>query len=208
MTVCKKDHPSVCAVLLAAGASRRFGGDNKLLADIGGIPLVRHMAEQLLNSRVAGVSVVTGFEGDKIHEALAGLDIQLVENTGYTEGLASSLRCGVAALPKGVAGAMIVLGDMPGITTALIDRLIGVFDQEACTKIVFPTRENGAQGNPVIWPRRFFKEIQSLEGDTGAKLLIAVHTQHTIGVCVKDDHALHDIDAPGDLTNLRDKCNF
>ncbi len=131
MTVCKKEHPSLCAVLLAAGASRRFGGDNKLLADIGGTPLVRRVAEQLLSSRVAGVVVVTGFEGDKVRGSLAGLDIQLVENTDYADGLGSSLRCGVAALPKGVAGAMIVLADMPGITTALFDRLIGVFEQEA-----------------------------------------------------------------------------
>ncbi len=199
MAVCKKDHPSLCAVLLAAGTSRRFGGDNKLLTDIGGMPLVRRVAEQLLSSRVAGVIVVTGFEGDKVRGSLAGLDIQLVENTDYADGLGSSLRCGVAALPKGVAGAMIVLADMPGITTALIDRLIGAFEQEACAKIVFPTGKNGAQGNPVIWPRRFFKQIQSLKGDTGAKPLIAVHTQHTIGVRVDDDHALHDIDAPGDL---------
>ncbi len=202
MTVCKKEHPSLCAVLLAAGASRRFGGDNKLLADIGGTPLVRRVAEQLLSSRVAGVVVVTGFEGDKVRGSLAGLDIQFVENTDYAEGLASSLRCGVAALPKGVAGAMIVLADMPGITTALIDRLIGVFEKEACAKIVFPTRESGAQGNPVIWPSRFFKEMQSLKGDTGAKPLIAAHMQHTIGVRVEDEHALHDIDVPGDLAKL------
>ncbi len=202
MTVCKKDHPYLCAVLLAAGASRRFGGDNKLLADIGGTPLVRRVAEQLLGSRVTGVIVVTGFEGDKVRGSLAGLDIQFVENTDYAEGLASSLRCGVAALPKGVAGAMIVLADMPGITTALIDRLIGVFEKEACAKIVFPTRESGAQGNPVIWPSRFFKEIQSLSGDTGAKPLIAAHTKNTIGVRVKDEHALHDIDAPGDLAKF------
>jgi len=199
---CKNDHPSVCAVLLAAGASRRFGGDNKLLADIGGTPLVRHVAEQLLISRVAGVIVVTGFEGDKVREALAGLDIQLVENTAYAEGLASSLRCGVAALPKGVAGAMIVLADMPGITAALVDLLIGAFEQEACAKILFPARESGEQGNPVIWPSQFFKEIQSLEGDTGAKSLIAVHAQHAIGVRVEDEHALHDIDVPGDLAKL------
>jgi molybdenum cofactor cytidylyltransferase len=200
VTVCKKEHPSLCAVLLAAGASRRFGGDNKLLADIGGTPLVRRVAEQLLSSRVAGVVVVTGFEGDTVRGSLAGVDIQFVENTDYAEGLASSLRCGVAALPKGVAGAMIVLADMPGITTALFDRLIGVFEQEACAKIIFPTRVSGAQGNPVIWPSRFFKEMQSLKGDTGAKPLIAAHTQHTIGVRVEDEHALHDIDAPGEET--------
>lgn len=203
MTAGGTDSSLVCAVLLAAGSSRRFGGDNKLLAKIGGVPLVRRVVERILASSTAGVIVVTGFEGDKIREALAGLDIHFVKNTQFAEGLASSLRCGIAALPEEAAGAMIVLADMPGVTTELIDRLIGAFEQGAREKIIFPTRGRGVQGNPVIWPRRFFAELQTLTGDTGAKRLLGVHDTDTLGVPVEDEDALRDIDRPEDMTGWR-----
>jgi molybdenum cofactor cytidylyltransferase len=190
-------------VLLAAGASHRFGDDNKLLADIGGAPLVRRVAERLLASGTAGLIVVTGFEADKVRETLTGLDIQFADNPDFSEGLASSLRCGIAALPKGVAGAMIVLADMPGITTALVDKLISTFQQEGGKKIVFPTRGGGDQGNPVIWPAHFFAELQTLTGDAGAKHLISAHEADTLGVPVDDEDALSDIDRPEDLGNWR-----
>jgi len=202
------DTRAVHAVLLAAGASRRFGDDNKLLAEIDGVPLVRRMAERLLASRIAGVIAVTGFEAERVRKALAGLDIHFTDNPNFAEGLASSLRCGVAALPEGSTGAMIVLADMPGISAALIDGLIGAFQQEACKKIVYPTRQNGDQGNPVIWPARFFEDLKKLNGDAGAKSLIGAHDADTHGVPIDDKDSLSDIDRPEDLADWRDGKTF
>jgi molybdenum cofactor cytidylyltransferase len=191
----------VHAVLLAAGASRRFGGQNKLLVDIKGKPLVRRVAERVLASRAGGVVVVTGHEAGKVGEALERLALATAHNPDFADGLASSLRCGVAALPEEATGAMIVLADMPGLTTALIDRLIAAFEREKGEKIVYPARGKGGQGNPVIWPRRFFAALQALEGDRGAKALIAAHAAESHAVPGGNDELFRDIDTAGDLAD-------
>jgi molybdenum cofactor cytidylyltransferase len=190
---------AVYAVLLAAGASRRFGGENKLLARIDGTSLVRRAAVELIKSRVAGVIAVTGFEADQVREALGGLDIQFAENREYADGLASSLRCGVAALPDDAAGVMIALADMPGMAGEHLNRLIIIFEEEQCGKIVYLDREDGSQGNPVIWPARYFAELQKLEGDTGARKLIQRYSENTRPLIVDADDVLDDIDTPRDL---------
>ncbi len=193
----------VYAILLAAGASRRFGGKNKLLEKIDGAPLVRRVAERLLGSRLAGVVAVTGFEADRIAEALGGLDLRIVRNRDHDAGLSSSLRRGVAALPGDVAGAMIVLADMPDVTPVFADRLLDAFAQEGGARIVYPVSEGADQGNPVIWPARFFAELQSLSGDAGAKQLIARHESETLPVPAAGDAPLRGIDTAGDLEAWR-----
>lgn len=203
MVRAETDAREVYAILLAAGVSRRFGGKNKLLEEIDGSPLVRRVAERLLGSRAAGVIVVTGFEAEHIAEALCGLDIDLVRNRDHGAGLSSSLRCGIAAIPEEAAGAMIVLADMPDITPAFADRLLDAFAQEGGARIVYPVRADGAQGNPVVWPARYFAELQSLSGDAGAKRLIARHEDATLRVPAAGDAPLRDIDTPGDLDAWR-----
>lgn len=187
------------AVLLAAGASRRYGGDNKLLAELGGMPLVRRVAEQLLASRVNAITVVTGHEDEKIRAALAGLEVEFTHNPAFAKGLASSLRCGVERMSGDAQCAMVVLADMPGVTTALVNDLIAAFEREGGEKIVFPVHRDGTQGNPALWPRRFFAALKKLEGDRGAKPLIAEHADETLGMPVSDEHVFGDIDSPEDL---------
>lgn len=187
------------AVLLAAGTSSRYGEKNKLLAEIGGTPLVRRVAEQLLASRVNAITVVTGHEDEKIRAALAGLEIEFTHNPAFARGLASSLRCGVERMSGDAQCAMIVLADMPGVTTALVNDLIAAFEREGGERIVFPVHRDGTQGNPVLWPRRFFAALKKLEGDKGAKQLIAEHADETLGVPVSDEHVFDDIDSTEDL---------
>ena len=189
----------VCGVLLAAGTSSRFGGDNKLLADIGGMPLIRHVAKRLLKSRLAAIIVVTGFEADSVKDALSGLDLRFAHNPDFHSGIASSLRRGIADVDKDASGAMIVLGDMPGVTTELVDELVEAFEGAQGEKITFPVTSDGRQGNPVIWPKRFFADLLALTGDTGAKRLIAENRDDALGVPVPDDAVLRDIDAPEDV---------
>lgn len=203
MAPAETDYPAVYAVLLAAGVSRRFGGDNKLLEEIDGSPLVRRVAKRLLGCRAAGVIVVTGFEADRIAEALCGLDLRFADNLDHGAGLSSSLARGVAAIPEAAAGAMIVLADMPDITPVFANRLLDVFAQAGGTKIVYPASGRRAQGNPVIWPARYFAELQNLSGDAGAKQLIARHEGQTLRVPARSDAPLRDIDTPGDLEAWR-----
>ena len=114
----------IAAVILAAGRSTRMGGPNKLLAEIGGRPLVRIAAEEALASRARPVIVVTGHQRDKVEAALEGLDVRHVHNPDFAEGLSTSVKTGLAAVPEDVDGAIVCLGDMPQVTAPLIDKLI------------------------------------------------------------------------------------
>jgi molybdenum cofactor cytidylyltransferase len=196
------DGRRVAAIVLAAGRSTRMGGPNKLLAEIGGRPLVRIVAEQALASRAAPVIVVTGHERAKVEAALAGLKVRLVHNPDYAAGLSTSLKAGLAALPPHADGAIVCLGDMPQVTAALIDRLAEAFDPERGALVVVPTIE-GKRGNPVVWSRRFFPDLMALEGDVGARHLIATYADVVAEVPVEDAAALTDVDTPDALLAVK-----
>jgi molybdenum cofactor cytidylyltransferase len=196
------DGRRVAAIVLAAGRSTRMGGPNKLLAEIGGRPLVRIAAEQALASRAAPVVVVTGHERAKVEAALAGLRVRLVHNPDYAAGLSTSLKAGLGALPPSADGAIVCLGDMPQVTAALIDRLVDAFDPERGALVVVPTIE-GKRGNPVVWSRRFFSDLMGLEGDVGARHLIATYADVVAEVPVEDAAALTDVDTPDALLAVK-----
>ncbi len=188
----------VTAVILAAGRSTRMAPVNKLTADYQGTALVRHAAEAALASRVGEVIVVVGHEAEAVREVLSGLDVRIVANPDYATGLASSVKTGVAAVGPHAAGAVILLGDMPGVTAAVVDALIGAFEKTGGEKICQP-RYDGRPGNPVLWPRMLFPEFDTLSGDVGAKPLLARHKSDLLGVDVGTDAIHMDIDAPADL---------
>jgi len=190
------------AIVLAAGRSTRMGGPNKLLAEIGGKPLVRIAAEEALASRARPVIVVTGHERAKVEAALAGLKVRFVHNPDYAAGLSTSLKAGLAALPPQVDGAIVCLGDMPQVTRGLIDRLLDAFDPERGALVVVPTIE-GKRGNPVVWSRRFFPDLMALEGDVGARHLIATYADVVAEVPVEDAAALTDVDTPDALQAVK-----
>ncbi|HEY4407443.1 MAG TPA: NTP transferase domain-containing protein, partial [Xanthobacteraceae bacterium] len=184
---------SIAAIVLAAGRSTRMGGSNKLIAEIGGKPLVRIAAEQALGSRAKPVIVVTGHQRERIEAALAGLPVRLVHNPDFAQGLGTSVRTGIAAVPAAADGAVICLGDMPQVDAELINRLIAAFAPEQGALAVIPTIE-GKRGNPVLWSRRFFPDLMALEGDVGARNLIGRYGEAVTEVPVSGKAALTDID--------------
>jgi len=192
----------VAAVILAAGRSTRMGAINKMIAQIGGKPLVRIAAEQALTSRAAPVIVVTGHQRDKVEVALAGLDVRLVHNPDYADGLGTSLRTGIAAVPDTADGAIVCLGDMPQVDAPLIDSLLRAFDPDKGALIVVPTIE-GRRGNPVVWARRFFPELMSISGDIGARHLIGSYSEAVAELPVQGDAALSDVDTPESLSAVK-----
>ena len=191
----KADARRIAAVILAAGRSTRMGGPNKLLAEIGGRPLVRIAAEQALASRAQRVIVVTGHQREQVEAALQGLKVEVVHNPNFAEGLSTSLKAGLAAVPADVDGAIVCLGDMPQVDASLIDRLIAGFDPERGALVVVPI-SGGKRGNPVVWSRRFFHELGTLEGDVGARHLIGRYPEAVAEVQVTDRAALTDVDTP------------
>jgi molybdenum cofactor cytidylyltransferase len=193
---------NVAAIILAAGRSTRMGGPNKLLAELGGKPLVRIVTEQALASKAQSVIVVTGHQAEEVERALQGLKVKFVRNPDFAEGLASSVKVGVAAVPASADGAVICLGDMPLIDAQLIDRLIEAFAPDRGNLIAVPVSD-GRRGNPVLWSRRFFNELMTLDGDIGARHLIARHSEAVAEVPVEGHGAFLDIDTPQALAEAQ-----
>jgi molybdenum cofactor cytidylyltransferase len=196
------DNHHISAVVLAAGRSTRMGGPNKLLAELDGQKLVRIVTEQVLASKARDVIVVTGHQAEMVEKALAGLDVKFVRNADFAQGLASSVKAGIAAVPKEADGAVICLGDMPMISADLIDHLIEAFAPDRGNLIAVPVSD-GRRGNPVLWSRRFFNELMVLDGDVGARHLIAKHNEAVAEVSVEGDGAFLDIDTPQALEAAR-----
>jgi len=193
---------NVAAIILAAGRSTRMGGPNKLLAELSGKKLVRIATEQALASKASEVIVVTGHQAELVEQALAGLKVKFVRNADFAGGLASSVKAGITAVAADADGAVICLGDMPLIDAHLIDHLIEAFAPDRGNLIVVPTAD-GRRGNPVLWSRRFFNELMTLEGDIGARHLIARHGEAVAEVPVEGDGAFLDIDTPQALDAAR-----
>jgi molybdenum cofactor cytidylyltransferase len=192
----------VAAVLLAAGRSTRMGAVNKMLAEIGGKSLVRIAAEQAVASRAQPVIVVTGHEREKVETALKGLPVRLVHNPDFSEGLGTSLKVGITCVPQEADAAIICLADMPQVDAALIDRLITAFDPERGALVVVPSID-GRRGNPVVWSRRFFHDLMSIQGDVGARHLIGNCAEAVVEVPVSGDAALTDVDTPESLSAVK-----
>ena len=192
----------VAAVVLAAGRSTRMGAVNKLIAEIGGKPLVRIAAEQALASHASPVIVVTGHEREKVEAALEGLPVRIVHNPDFAEGLGASLRTGIAAVPAEADGAIVCLGDMPQVDAGLIDKLIEAFDPEKGALVVTPSID-GRRGNPVVWSRRFFPDLMAVQGDIGARNLIGSYAEAVVEVPVTGEGALIDVDTPESLSAVK-----
>ena len=192
----------VAAVILAAGRSRRMGARNKLAAEIEGIPMVVRTADSVLASRADPVLVVVGHEADRIRAMVGARPVTIVDNPDYAQGLSSSLRRAIVALPGDVDGVLVCLADMPDVTPAHIDRLIAAFDPAAQRAICVPTFR-GKRGNPVLWGRQFFAEMADVAGDVGARHLIGAHADALCEVAMPDDGVLMDIDTPDALADRR-----
>lgn len=192
--------PRVTALVLAAGRSSRMGATNKLLADVGGTPLVARAVDAALSSQAANVIVVTGHQGESVTAALSGKalpgkPVTFVHNPAFGDGLSSSLRAGLAAVPSESDAVVVCLGDMPRVAAGVIDRLIAAYSPVEGRAICIPIT-HGKQGNPVLWDRAFFAEMAALTGDAGAKRLIGRHADRMCEVPVDDAGILYDVDTP------------
>jgi molybdenum cofactor cytidylyltransferase len=160
------------AVILAAGQGRRMGagGKHKLLALFDGEPLIRRTARTAQQAGFETPLVVTGHRAGEIGAAIDGLGCRVVFNPAYEEGMASSLRTGIEAV-DGADGVLVLLADMPAVTSGDIASLTRAFVEAGGTSIVRAV-SNGKRGNPVILPKTVFAAAARLEGDIGARPII------------------------------------
>lgn len=194
------------ALILAGGAGRRFvnGGGfgagvgavgGKQLADLGGAPVIRRVAEAVLRADFAEVCVISGAEDTPVRGALAGLDLRISHGSGWSEGMAATLRSGLVALAPDARGVCVFLGDMPLVPTGLCADLVQ--RAEAAGYAARP-RVAGKPGHPVAFTRAAFADLMALEGDTGANALLRGR-RDVAYIDTADTGALLDIDTPADL---------
>lgn len=187
----------IAAIILAAGGSRRMGAANKLMARFGDAALISRIAKRALASRASAVSVVLGHQAEQVAAILAPLSITTIYNADHASGMASSLRAGLETISPDMAGALILLGDMPAVEIEHIDRLITRF-QEADGKAIVRATSNGVRGNPVILPRLIFAAVSNLKGDVGARRLIEDSGLDILDIEI-GPAALIDVDTPAAL---------
>lgn len=187
----------IAGLLLAAGRSRRFGAD-KLCAKLDGKAVIRWSMTVL--SPLDSVYVVIPPGADAVTQALSRLDVRFVVNLGRDEGMASSIRAGIAALPDDVAAVVISLADQPrgsaAVTTALVDRW-----RAGDVDAVVPSYLDG-RGHPVLFGRACFPDLLALRGDVGARAVIEALGARAATVAVPAPMPV-DVDTPEALAALQ-----
>ena len=185
----------ICAIVLAAGQSRRMG-TQKLLLPFAGSTVIAVIVDQLLERRVDQVLVVVGPAREAIAAALTGRTVSFVVNPAGESEMLDSLRCGLRALPEGCEAVLVALGDQPGLTSALVDGLVSSFRIDG-TGLIVATHE-GRRGHPLLIPADYFPEVLARFDDTGLRGLLHAHPEQVREFAVSSPDVLLDMDLPED----------
>jgi molybdenum cofactor cytidylyltransferase len=188
----------VAGVVLAAGASRRFGR-NKLLLRFEGESLARRASRIALEAGLDPVVVVLGHDADRVREDLAGFPVRAVVNAEHARGMNTSLRAGIAALPPEAAAAVVLLADMPRVSAETLARLARTF-RETGAPLVACDYE-GVHAPPTLYARALFPELGGPEGDGCGKRVVRRHEKELVRVPLPAA-ALADVDREEDWERL------
>jgi molybdenum cofactor cytidylyltransferase len=197
---------AVSAVVLAAGLSSRFGrpGGSKLIVPVDGTPLVRLSVCAALDARIGDVVVVTGAESARVEHALAGLDVRLVREPAFADGMATSLRRGIGAVAAGTEAVVVALGDQPFVRPEAYRRVVQTWRDTAAPIVVPRYADHPAPAHPVLLSAVVFDELLALRGDVGARQVIA-RDPARVAVAEMAWDAPMDVDTPGDLARLTEE---
>jgi CTP:molybdopterin cytidylyltransferase MocA len=185
----------VAGVILAAGGSSRLGKPKQLLS-YQGRPLIVHAVETVRAAGIDEIFVVTGSDASLVRESLATLDVHIVENDTWQDGISTSIRKGIGVIGEGVDGALLVLCDQPRIPSSHLEKLVQRFAANPETPVA--SGYSGTAGVPVIFPRRLFGSLLELSGAAGAKGILQREKTEVLP-CVE---AAIDIDEKSDLRFL------
>ena len=194
----------ITAIILAAGLSSRMQGGAKLLAPLGGIPLIRHSVKNICETVFDEIIVVIGHNAKAVIDALDDLPVTLVKNPDYTNGKASSIKAGLKAIAKDSDDVLIALGDMPLVPAMLIDKLCAAHrdNPDADNTITLPFCANQHR-NPVLFGKAFFDLLAALEGDQGARQIIHDHDMSIARIDWPDKAVFMDADTTQMLAAIR-----
>lgn len=188
----------IAAVVLAAGRGERFGGE-KVVAELHGIALVRHVVDRLRLAGLSPVIVVAGASSVAVRDALLGTDADVVENPRPDDGMSASLRIGVEALPEECDAFLVALGDQPLLDAGVVRALTDTWRDSNAAAVV-PVYRDG-RGNPVLFDATMRRRLRALEGDAGARALLEAMGDRVVRLAVEAD-APRDVDTPDDLRAL------
>jgi molybdenum cofactor cytidylyltransferase len=189
-------------VILAAGASTRMGKPKQLLP-LGERPLLQHVLDQALASRLDEVILVLGHRAEEIQKAMRipeGSPVRVRINSDPDLGQSESLRLGLRAADPRAAAAAVLLGDQPGVGSNLIDRMASAFlasDRPLVRPVYSGAGGAAVPGHPVLLARRVWRELETLRGDQGARALVAARPEWLLAVPMEGE-APNDIDSPAD----------
>jgi molybdenum cofactor cytidylyltransferase len=190
-----------CAIVLAAGASRRMGAP-KMLLPLAGKSVIATVVDRLAAAAIDRIIVVAGAERARIAAALAGRQVAVVENPDPDAGMLSSVRCGLRALPPECRAVLVAPGDGPRISPAVVDAMLAALDAGP-RGIVVPVH-GGRRGHPIAFAIGHRDEVLSRYDGIGLRGLLAAHPEDILELPVDDPAVLADMDAPEDYRRERE----
>ena len=192
--------PLIKKIVLAAGLSNRYGKKNKLSQYINNKPVINHLIDKLLSIYdPSELLIVIGYEHKTIINLINNTKIEFIYNRDYKKGIGTSISAGVRELELTIKGAMIIPADMPIISTKDLIKLQNKFLELNCSKVIFP-RYKSQIGNPVLLPKNYFKILESLKEDCGAKSQIKKNDIVTVNT---DIGTIFDIDTISNLNTAK-----
>jgi molybdenum cofactor cytidylyltransferase len=197
MTTTSEDSPALHAIVLAAGASTRFGSPKQLVR-VDGRPLMHTAVSRAVEVAGHAVIVVLGANAAELAPLLRHSPASIVINRDWSEGLASSIRAGVARLPGSCTGAMLMLADQAAVTAEDLRRLAGTWRRQP--EFIVAAQYGATLGAPAIFPSSCFRDLADLRGDRGAHALFRRNPDRVVRVPMES--ASLDIDTPEDLLRL------
>ena len=188
----------ISSILLAAGQSKRMKGENKLIKQIQGIPLIQHSVKNILLSPIDELIIVLGYQKEIVQKIInKNKKIKFVYNNDFASGMASSIITGLKQLSENTGYFFICLGDMPLINSNIYNQLINSKNKK---DIIVPNYKN-QQGNPVLFNKSMKEKVMSIKGDMGAKKLIQTNKDKVFNITINDESIIKNYNTPENFIN-------
>lgn len=190
---------AVAGVVLAAGSATRMGR-NKLLFELDGETLLRRVVRRASGAGLDPVIVVVGHEAERARAELAGLPCTTVVNPDHAKGINRSLRTGIAHVPERARAAVVMLADMPFVTSRMVARLVSSYRESTAPLVISAYGDVNAP--PMLYDRALFSELQQMSGEGCGRQVVRRHRHEAVSVSWPEA-ALRDIDVPEDYERIK-----